>query len=119
LSNGKRDLPGRRTLLNPAALISEKVEATTGAFPQSPSVGTASSVFPKFHPGLSAAKAAEAVMGVNVPVQAAAAVPVATTLLVLEALTEDVLVALTDVLVCSVVGVDDATELAVPGIHCE
>lgn len=102
-------------LLNPAALISEKVDATTGALFQLPSVGIASSVFPKFHPGLRAAKAAEALIGVKVPLQAAAAVPVATTLLlVLEAFTEEVLVAS---VVCVEVADDAIEELAVPGIH--
>lgn len=54
-----------RTLLNPLALMSANVEATTGGLFHEPSVGIASSVFPKFHPGFSAANAADAVIGVK------------------------------------------------------
>jgi hypothetical protein len=56
-------------LLNPLAWISAKVEATTGGLFHDPSVGVASSVFPKFHPGFRPANATEAVIGVNIPVQ--------------------------------------------------
>jgi hypothetical protein len=59
---------GILTLLNPLALTSVKVLATTGGLFQEPSSGVASRVFPKFHPGLSAAIAAEAVTGVNAAV---------------------------------------------------
>ena len=45
------------------------MEATTGGLFHDPSSGIASSVLPKFHPGLRAANAAEAVIGVKVPVQ--------------------------------------------------
>lgn len=100
-------------LLKPLALIAVKTEATTGGLFQLPSVGMASSVFPKFHPGFKASKRAWAVIGVKVePAQAAAEVPVAVALV------------MTDVelfeIVESVVGVADASvELIVPGIHWE
>lgn len=41
--------------MKPAALASSKVAPTTGGLFQEPSVGTASNVLPKFHPGLIAA----------------------------------------------------------------
>ena len=55
--------------MKPLALISLKVTAFTGGLFQDPSSGVASRVFPKFHPGLNAAKAADAETGVKVPVQ--------------------------------------------------
>ena len=58
-----------RTLLNPLACTWEKVVACTGGLFHDPSLGTASRVFPKFHPGFNDAKAAEAVTGVKVEVQ--------------------------------------------------
>ena len=45
------------------------MEAITGGLFHDPSSGIASRVFPKFHPGFRAANAADAVTGVNVPVQ--------------------------------------------------
>lgn len=54
--------------MKPAALTSSKVAATTGGFFQSPSVGVASRVFPRFHPGFKAATKADAEIGVKVPV---------------------------------------------------
>jgi hypothetical protein len=54
--------------LNPLALTAANVPATTGGLFQEPSSGIASRVFPKFHPGFSAAMAAEAVTGVNAAV---------------------------------------------------
>lgn len=95
--------------MNPAALIASNVAGTTGALFQLPSVGRASSVFPKFHPGLSAAKAADALIGVKVPVQTAPEVALAEVALAEVDLTELALVT-------SVVA-DDTTELAVPGRH--
>jgi hypothetical protein len=55
-------------LLNPAVLTSSNVAATTGALFQDPSSGTASKVFPKFHPGLMAATYALAEMDLKVVV---------------------------------------------------
>jgi hypothetical protein len=58
-----------RTLSNPLAFISANVEATTGGLFHDPSVGMASRVFPRFHPGSNAANAADAVIGVKGPAQ--------------------------------------------------
>jgi len=55
-------------LLNPAAFTSSNVDATTGALFQEPSFGTASRVFPKFHPGLIAATYVLAETGLKVAV---------------------------------------------------
>ncbi len=52
-------------LLKPLALIASKVDGTTGGLFQDPSVGVASSVLPKFHPGLRRANASVADMGLN------------------------------------------------------
>jgi hypothetical protein len=56
-------------LLNPLACISAKVIGWTGGLFQEPSVGIASRVFPKFHPGFSPANASAAVRGKNGVVQ--------------------------------------------------
>jgi len=48
--------------------------ATTGALFHDPSSGMASSVFPRFHPGLRPAYAADAVTGVKTAVQAGSVV---------------------------------------------
>lgn len=48
-------------LLNPRALISASSFGVAGALFHDPSSGTASSVFPRFHPGLRPANAAAAV----------------------------------------------------------
>lgn len=61
-------LPGILTLLNPPALTVEKVPAATAGLFQDPSSGTASNVFPRFHPGLNAANAAKALTGVKAAV---------------------------------------------------
>jgi hypothetical protein len=105
--------------------MSANVEATTGGLFQDPSSGVASSVLPKFQPGLRAANAAEAVMGVKVPVQEDVAV--AETELDedfdVEEDFEDAL-AIVDKVVATeldlLVELDDllvALELAVPGTH--
>lgn len=123
---------GMRTDLKPLAWTWEKVAATTGGLFHDPSSGVASRVFPRFHPGLSAAYAAEAVTGVKAAVQAPVAV--VDDLLVDEDLVdedEDVLVDDVDlellvlVFVVKVVAVLDALVLlvldaeAVPGTHWE
>jgi hypothetical protein len=62
-------LLGRRMLLNPLAWISAKVMGWTGGLFQEPSVGVASRVLPRFHPGFSPANAALAVIGMKGVVQ--------------------------------------------------
>ena len=113
-----------RTLLNPLALISAKVAGTTGGLFHEPSVGTASSVLPRFHPGFRAAKAADAVIGVKVPVQE----PVAVAEAELDDTDEDDIDVIEDtdellVLVDRVVDAEldllVALELDVPGMHWE
>jgi hypothetical protein len=59
-------------LLNPLAWISEKVMGWTGGLFQEPSVGIASRVLPRFHPGFSPANAALAVIGIKGVVQTVA-----------------------------------------------
>jgi hypothetical protein len=56
-------------LLNPLAWISAKVMGCTGGLFQEPSVGIASRVFPRFHPGFSPANASLAVIGTKGVVQ--------------------------------------------------
>jgi hypothetical protein len=51
--------------LNPAFFASSKVAPTTGGLFQLPSVSTASSVLPRFHPGLILSKKLPAEMAVN------------------------------------------------------
>lgn len=53
--------------MKPAAFTSSKVDDTTGGLFHEPSSGVASSVFPRFHPGLRLATKSAAEMGVNVP----------------------------------------------------
>ena len=93
------------------------MEATTGGLFHDPSSGIASSVLPKFHPGFRAANAAEAVIGVKVPVQDD--VPVAEAELNDEVEDFDVEEDFEEVLVWvdSVVATDVAVVLAVPGTH--
>jgi hypothetical protein len=62
-------LLGRRMLLNPLAWISAKIMGWTGGLFQEPSVGIASRVLPRFHPGFSPANAALAVIGMKGVVQ--------------------------------------------------
>lgn len=100
--------------LKPFAWIAAKTEATTGGLFQLPSVGTASSVFPKFQPGFSCAKAADAVIGVKVPVHFAPEVPVALVAVDVALLTTVVDV---EILLTTVVDDDTTVVLAVPGMH--
>ena len=99
---------------------------TAGLF-QDPSSGTASNVFPRFHPGFNAANAAEAVTGVNAAVQADWTVEVAA-----ELVFEDEVMDVIGLEVVEVVGIEVAdvvldfvvvvrvvgtVVVAVPGIH--
>lgn len=56
---------GIRTLLNPLARTSPKVSGVTGGLFQESSFGKDSRLFPRFHPGVNAANASDAVIGVN------------------------------------------------------
>lgn len=56
-----------RTLLNPAALTSSNVLSTTGGLFHDPSLGIASSVLPRFHPGLMALTKSAAETSAKVP----------------------------------------------------
>jgi hypothetical protein len=114
--------------LNPLALTAANVPATTGGLFQEPSSGIASRVFPKFHPGLRAAIAAEAVTGVKAAVQAPCVVEDIDevvlevdeillvdldVVLVVIGLEVELLDVVFEVLVVKVVGAD----VAVPGTH--
>ena len=96
--------------------MTARVEASTGALFHDPSLGTASRVLPKFHPGFNAANAADAVTGVKAAVHDCTAVGVAIV---------EVFEVETIVLVCvlSVVAVEDRTEVLgvaigpAPGMH--
>jgi len=119
------DVPGIRTLLNPFAAMSAKVEGWTGGLFQDPSSGVASSVFPKFHPGFNAANAADAEIGVNAAVHDALVVAVA----MLDELKEvDGVVIGLEVIVVLLRVEEDLIDVLkvvadedepVPGIHCE
>lgn len=61
---------GIRTLLNPLARTSSKVSDVTGELFHESSLGKDSRLFPRFHPGVKAANAADAVIGVNSVVHA-------------------------------------------------
>jgi hypothetical protein len=96
--------------------------------PQSPSSGVASSVFPKFHPGLSPATAADAVTGVKVAVHPETSVAEATVEddeLEIWLVEELDVCTLEEVDVCKPEEVDVATikelelEVPVPGRHWE
>lgn len=114
--------------MKPWALTVVNVPATTGGLFQEPSSGVASRVFPKFHPGLSAAIAAEAVTGVNAAVQPACTVEDTDEVLleVDEILVVDLELEVVIVVVGFEVELDEVfvvrvvdAELAAPGIHWE
>lgn len=113
--------------MNPSAFTAEKVAGVTAGLFQDPSSGTASNVFPRFHPGFNAANAAEAVTGVNAAVQADWTVEVAA-----ELVFEDEVMDVIGLEVVDVVGMEVAdvvldfvvvvrvvgtVVVAVPGIH--
>lgn len=117
--------PGMRTLLNPAFFTSVKVEATTGGLFQEPSLGVASRVFPRFHPGCSAATKSDAEMALNVPVQVAAAeevvvcvaVEVVVVVVVVLNVVEVAELVVVVVVVTELLDVVIALVVAVPGTH--
>lgn len=57
---------GIRILLNPFARTSSNVSDVTGGLFHESSFGKDSRLFPRFHPGVKAVNAADAVRGVNV-----------------------------------------------------
>jgi len=106
--------------------MSANVEGTTGGLFQSPSLGVASRVFPKFHPGLRSLNAAEAVTGVKVPVQVTAAVldeatedvDIAVELVTVELVTVELVLVVVDRVVAEaeLVALDTAAH-EFPGMH--